>query len=112
MDTAWILVRQILQMFLLAGTGFLLFRTKKITSAGSKALGNILIYTALPATIINGFLVERTQEHLLGIPAFIPPDKQHAEGRDDDEGYQNDAHCDQREFCSQRTHDSITFRTD
>ena len=67
MDMAWILVRQILQMFLLAGTGFLLFRTKKITSAGSKALGNILIYTALPATIINGFLVERTQEHLLGI---------------------------------------------
>ncbi len=67
METIQILVRQILQMFLLGGLGFLLFRTGKITAEGSKTLGNILIYLSLPATIINGFLVERTQEHLLGI---------------------------------------------
>ncbi len=67
MEMTWILVRQILQMFLLAGMGFLLYRGKKITPDGSKALGNILIYLALPATIINGFLVERTREHVLGI---------------------------------------------
>ncbi len=63
----WILVKQILQMFLLAGLGFLLYKGKKIGPEGSRALGNILIYLALPATIINGFLVERTPEHLLGI---------------------------------------------
>lgn len=62
-----ILVRQILQMFLLAGLGYLLFRGKKITAEGSKALANILIYLSLPAVIINGFLVDRTGEHLLGI---------------------------------------------
>ena len=67
MDTMLILVRQILQMFLLAGAGYLLFRCKKITPEGSKALGNILIYLALPAVIINGFFVERTPEHMLGI---------------------------------------------
>ena len=67
MNTILILARQILQMFLLAALGFLLFRGKKITQEGSRALGNILIYLALPATIINGFLVERTAEHLLGI---------------------------------------------
>ena len=67
MDTVWILVRQILQMFLLAGLGFALYRGKKISQEGSRALANILIYLALPATIINGFLVERTPEHLWGI---------------------------------------------
>ena len=67
MDTMMILVRQILQMFLLAGAGFFLFKGKKITQESSKALGNILIYLALPAVIINGFLVERSREHLYGI---------------------------------------------
>jgi predicted permease len=67
MDTILILARQILQMFLLGALGFLLFRGKKVSQEGSRVLGNILIYLALPATIINGFLVERTTEHLLGI---------------------------------------------
>ncbi len=67
MDNALILVRQIAQMFLLAGLGFCLFKSGKITEAGSKTLGNILIYLALPAVIINGFRVERTPEHMLGL---------------------------------------------
>lgn len=67
MDMVWILVRQILQMFLLAGLGYALFKTKKISQDGSKALGNLLIYLALPAVIINGFLVERTAERVTGI---------------------------------------------
>ena len=67
MDTVLILLRQVLQMFLLAGLGFLLYKGKKIGPEGSMALGNILIYLALPAVIINSFLVERTPEHLYGI---------------------------------------------
>ena len=67
METILILVRQILQMFLLGGLGFFLYRGKKVSREGSRALGNILIYLALPATIINGFLVERTAGHLLGM---------------------------------------------
>ena len=67
MDMIQILVRQILQMFLLAGLGFALFKGRKITADGSRALANILIYLALPAVIINSFLVDRTAAHLLGI---------------------------------------------
>ncbi len=63
----FILIRQILQMFLLAGIGFLLFRCGKITREGSRTIGNILIYVSLPAVIINGFLVERTAEHVSGL---------------------------------------------
>ena len=62
-----ILIRQILQMFLLAGVGFLLFRCGKITREGSRTIGNILIYVSLPAVIMNGFLVERTAEHVYGL---------------------------------------------
>lgn len=61
-----ILIRQILQMFLLAGVGFLLFRCGKISKEGSRTIGNILIYVSLPSVIINGFLVERTPEHIHG----------------------------------------------
>ncbi|MCR4805535.1 MAG: AEC family transporter [Clostridia bacterium] len=62
-----ILVKQILQMFLLAGFGYLLFRSGKISLEGSKTLGNILIFASLPAVIINGFLVDRTPEHVKGL---------------------------------------------
>ena len=62
-----ILIRQILQMFLLAGIAFLLFRCGKITREGSRTIGNILSYVSLPAVIINGFLVERTAEHVYGL---------------------------------------------
>ena len=62
-----ILVKQMAQMLLLAGVGFLLYKGGKITQEGSKTLGNILIYASLPAVIINGFRVERTAEHVCGI---------------------------------------------
>ena len=67
MKTAMIVVQQILQMFLLAGIGFVLFKTGKITREGSKTLGNILIYLVLPAVIINSFRIERTAEQMIGI---------------------------------------------
>ena len=62
-----ILAKQILLMFLLAGIGFLLFKSGKISNEGSRAIGNILIYISLPAVIINAFLVERTEEHICGL---------------------------------------------
>ena len=62
-----ILVKQIFQMFLLAGIGFLLFKSGKISLEGSRTIGNILIWVSLPAVIINGFLIERTPEHVSGM---------------------------------------------
>ncbi len=67
MDTVLILIRQVLQMFLLVGLGYMLFRTKKITGEGSRTLANILIYLVLPCVIINSFRIERTQEHVMGL---------------------------------------------
>ena len=63
----WTLVRQVLQMLLLAAAGYALFKEKKISLEGSKTIGNILIYASLPCVIINGFLIERTPEHVTGL---------------------------------------------
>ena len=70
METAqmiWLLVKQIAQMFVFALMGFFLFKKSLITKEGSKTIGNILIYFALPAVIVNGFLVERTEERMIGV---------------------------------------------
>ena len=67
MDVVKILFMQVLQMFLLVGLGFLLFRSGKISREGSKSVGNILIYLVLPCVIINSFRIDRTAEHIRGL---------------------------------------------
>ena len=62
MSYALTILNQIIVMFLLAGIGFLLFRTGKIGMEGSRTLGNILIYLSLPCVTINNLAVERTPE--------------------------------------------------
>jgi predicted permease len=62
------LLHQVIIMFLLVGVGYLLTKAGKITDAGSKTLGNILIYISLPCAIIRGFQVpysEQTLFHLV-----------------------------------------------
>ena len=58
---------QVVIMFLLAGIGALMFRSGKISLEGSKSIGSILVNLSLPAVIINGFLVERTPERIMGL---------------------------------------------
>ena len=67
MEMILILVNQVVIMFLLAGVGAVMFLTGKISREGSKTLANILIYLSLPAVIINGFQLERTPEHVMGL---------------------------------------------
>lgn len=72
METILTLAGQTLVMFLLAGVGYVLFKTGKISQEGSRSIGNILVYVVLPCVIINGFRVERTTERViaLGISAL------------------------------------------
>lgn len=67
MQLVFIIIKQVIIMFLLAGIGFVMFRNKKITKEGSRSIGNILIYLSLPCVVLNGFLVERTPENLKGL---------------------------------------------
>ena len=67
MDTVLTLVKQTVTMFLLAGVGFVMFKSGKITKEGSKSIGNILIYGSLPCMLISSFFIEKTQEHMIGL---------------------------------------------
>lgn len=67
METSLILLQQVLIMFLLAAIGFIAFRAGKISNEGSKTIGNLLIYISLPAVIVKGFMVERTEERMVGL---------------------------------------------
>ena len=62
-----LLIQQVLIMFILAGVGYICFRTKKISMEGCKTLSNILIYLSLPCVIVNSFLVEYSAERLMGL---------------------------------------------
>jgi len=65
MQTAGIVLQQVIVMFLLVALGYWLFKIGKITPEGSKTIGNVLIYLVLPTVIIKGFLVERTAGHAI-----------------------------------------------
>lgn len=57
MNSAEVILRQILIMFVYLALGYLLFRFKLITKEGSKALVHVLLYIALPCVIIKSFFV-------------------------------------------------------
>lgn len=61
----FILLKQVLIMLILAGCGFVLFRTKKLSLEGNKCLGNILIFffTGLPMPE----LLAKSISHLAGV---------------------------------------------
>lgn len=67
MDTVLTLVKQTVTMFLLAGVGFAMSKSGKITKEGSKSIGNILIYGSLPCVLISSFFIEKTQEHMIDL---------------------------------------------
>ena len=71
MATAYIVLKQIIIMVILAFVGFVLFRKQKITKEGSKTIANILIFISLPCVIINSFMSEQTPQKLAGLALSV-----------------------------------------
>lgn len=67
MEIVTILLRQIIIMFLFMMIGVWLFRTGKLTKAGSKDLGNVLIYVIMPCVVLNAYMTEFSRERLTGL---------------------------------------------
>ena len=68
MEEAWILLRQLVMMFLYVGVGCCLSRFRLVTRESSSALTNLLLYAILPCVIVKSFLRETSAEatvHLL-----------------------------------------------
>lgn len=60
METALIVFRQTVVMFLYMFAGYVLFRSGKITIKGSKDIASLLVYLVIPTVIVNSFCVERS----------------------------------------------------
>lgn len=62
MNSTFIILRQIVIMFVYLISGYLLFRHKLITKEGSRSLANILLYICLPCVIMKSFCVQNTPQ--------------------------------------------------
>lgn len=73
MSLPLIVLSQTLTMALYITMGFILFKAKKITLAGSKDLATLLIWLVVPAMLINSFCVPYSDEKLreFGISFFL-----------------------------------------
>lgn len=67
MATVFIVLRQIVIMFLYMAIGGLLFQKGLITKEGSKSLANLLLYVVLPCVVVKSFCVACTPERTSGL---------------------------------------------
>lgn len=67
MDTAFIILRQTVIMFIYMAIGFGLYKKGLVTKEGSKSMAHLLLYCILPCIVIKSFYKERTAENELGL---------------------------------------------
>lgn len=58
----YILLKQIIIMFMLMGVGAVLYKLKYITDQGAKEFGNVLLRIIIPSVIIKSYIVEFTPD--------------------------------------------------
>lgn len=67
MNISFIILCQIIVMFILMAIGYFLFKANLLTKEGSKSIANILIYFTLPCVILNSFLSDKTEEKVYAL---------------------------------------------
>ncbi|MGN1182515.1 MAG: AEC family transporter, partial [Faecalibacillus sp.] len=67
MELSLLLMQQICQLFIMIFFGFLLVRRKMLTTEDSKVLSMIVLYVASPCAILNSFMIDFTQDKLIGL---------------------------------------------
>lgn len=67
MESAAIIIQQILTMFLYMGAGFVLFKKGLVSKAASASFANTLIYLVLPCAILQSFFTARTPEKVTAL---------------------------------------------
>lgn len=67
MELSILLIQQICQLFIMIFFGFLLVRGRVLTAENSKVLSILLLYVSCPCAIINSFMIDFTQDKLIGL---------------------------------------------
>lgn len=60
METAMIIFRQTVVMFLYMFAGYILFKTEKLTIKGSRDIAALLLWLIIPTVLVNSFCVQRS----------------------------------------------------
>lgn len=73
METAYIVFRQTVVMFLYMFAGYVLFKTEKMTIKGSKDIATLLVWLVIPAVLVDSFCVERSMTRIIELlqSAFV-----------------------------------------
>ena len=58
MELSVLLIQQICQLFIMIFFGYLIVKTKVLTTENSKVLSILLLYVTCPCAIINSFMIE------------------------------------------------------
>lgn len=67
MELSILLIQQICQLFIMIFFGYLIVKTKVLTTQNSKVLSILLLYVTCPCAIINSFMIELTADKLIGL---------------------------------------------
>lgn len=67
MELSLLLMQQICQLFIMIFFGFLLVKTKTLTTDDSKILSKLLLFVVSPCAIISSFTIEYTPDKLMGL---------------------------------------------
>ena len=67
MKLSWVLMQQVLVMFLLIGVGFFCVKRNIISEKGSKQLSDLLIYIVVPCLAIDVYQVDMDTGIIKGI---------------------------------------------
>ena len=65
MESALIILKQTIVMFLYMFAGYMLFRAEKMTIKGSKDIAALLVWVVIPSVIVNSFCVDYSREKLI-----------------------------------------------
>ena len=67
MEISILLIKQIIQMFIMILFGYLMVKGKIIKSEESKTISALLLYVIIPCSLINSFSIEATPEKMQGL---------------------------------------------
>lgn len=67
MELSLLLLQQICQLFIMIFFGYLLVKTKTLSTEDSKVLSKLLLFVISPCAIITSFTIEYTSDKLIGL---------------------------------------------
>lgn len=67
MEISLLLIKQIIQMFIMVLFGYLLVKSQLLKSSDSKVISTLLLYVATPCSLINSFSIQASDDKLYGL---------------------------------------------